>query len=193
MNTRKIKTKCFWTGRDFCLVMTLSVVFTCVLAHFCAETNASIIGDTISGYATYSVNPSGNRFDNDTAVVSNANIEFQIISATLPITADFADDTLTIDFTNLHSGTNQHVSWEFTFSSLDYGYPITDLTVLQDTFDTSPTFSWTEDSIDIYFPGGSANEMNPSETHLLELQVTPEPGTILLFGLGGLMLRRKHK
>ena len=26
MNTRKSKTKCFWTGRDFCLMMTLSVV-----------------------------------------------------------------------------------------------------------------------------------------------------------------------
>ena len=157
-------------------------VFTCVLAHFCAETHASIVGDTISGYATYQTNPIGNRFDNDTAVVSNADIEFQIASIYLPITADFADDTLTINFTNIWSSTNQHVSWEFTFSSLDYGAPITGLTVLQDTFDTSPTYSWTQDSIDIYVPGGIANEMIPSETHLLELQVITEPATGTLSG-----------
>ncbi len=115
---------------------------------------------------------------------------------TLTTTIDFGPDTLTIRLVNSNpsGGTSSGTGLGFSFSDLDFGglETITNVVTLQNDFGfNAPTF--TADSISSQNPDLFIFTPGMDITSSYRFETVPEPATLSLLAIGGVMLLKRRR
>jgi hypothetical protein len=177
-----------------------AIGFLTLLSITSASVYAGLIGDGINWSLKW-VNKDTHQawMDFNACIVKDPGEEFRISftpsDGCVEAFADFGADTLTVGFQEVSGNSGAlfelYPDIVFKFTDLNMsGAPsgITGLILIGKQGDDSVSFSSTADSITVIW---NLLDVGAGCTESITLEIVPEPGTVLLLGLGAVMLMRK--